>query len=215
MKKRLNILCTVLMIILFAEVGYMAGVFCRGVVDGYTTAMKAPKGQEFTAGETHTISVFPSETSHANSFKGTDKKTGKTYEIWPQTFQIQGSLQEGSGLQALKMLGELAVFAGVIIALVTFIRFVIGVNRNEVFSPKAVKRLRTMGWMFLLVAAGNIITNLITVQAVKEHFLPDGYYIQYSQVIPFDALIFALFTFIIAEAFTIGIRMKEEQELTI
>lgn len=215
MKKRLNIFCLLIILILSAEVGYMCGIFCRGVVDGFNEGMNAPAGTELSTGETVSLSVLPLGSSPENAFKATDKETGKTYEVWPATFMMKKNFETSTSVTVINILTSLIIFAASIIALVAFIKFIIGVNHNQVFTLKSVKRLRLMGWMFLAACAAKFISSLIDTQIIANHFLPHGYVLNYADIVPFDALIFAIFTFIIAEAFTIGIKLKEDQDLTI
>lgn len=177
--------------------------------------MENPEKKEVLSTEMVSLSVLPVEMSHDNAFKATDKKTGKTYEVWPVHFMMADTFDRGVTARILAGVAGLALVAAGIAAIVVFICFIIGINRNEVFMLKTVRRLRTMGWMFVIMCVGQFVDNLVDANVLSAHFMQSGYIINYTDFIPFDALIFAFFVFIMAEAFTIGIRMKEEQDLTV
>lgn len=215
MKKKLNIFCVVMFIILAAEACSLLGVFFHGVINGYTAAMNEPQQKEILSKETISLSVLPVDMSHDNSFKATDKVTGKTYEVWPIHLMMIDDFERGIAARTINVLAGLALVAAGIASIVIFIRFIIGINRDEVFTFKTVRRLRFMGWMFLIMCIGQFADNIVDANVVSAHFMQSGYMVNYTDFIPFDALIFAVFVFIIAEVFTIGIRMKEEQDLTV
>lgn len=85
-----------------------------------------------------------------------------------------------------------------------FVRFILNVNHGEVFTWANVDLLRTVGWciivptvvMFAIMSPD--IENLCELWAGAIGFIVDG-----------------IFILIMAEAFAIGMKLKEEQELTI
>ena len=104
----------------------------------------------------------------------------------------------------------------VIWSVVSFFRFIRDVLRQQIFIPFNVRRLRVICWMLLLVG---IMKNLFV---VMDYFLLlkdsgvsfPGYQMadfefEYSTF--FFALLFGLF----AEIFALGVKLKEEQDLTV
>ena len=89
-------------------------------------------------------------------------------------------------------------------ALACFVRFILNVNHGEVFTWANVDLLRTVGWcivvptvvMFTIMSPD--IENLWELWADAIGFISEG-----------------IFILIMAEAFAIGMKLKEEQELTI
>lgn len=99
-----------------------------------------------------------------------------------------------------------AMFAVVaaLVSFISFIRFILNVNRNNVFVWENVNllRLTACGLMILaIVAAGDEFYTGCSFVEVYEHF--------------FDAFIFGVFNLIMAEVFAVGLKLREEQELTI
>jgi hypothetical protein len=87
---------------------------------------------------------------------------------------------------------------------IAFIRFILNVNRDKVFVWDNIPLLRWTGWGIL------IPTVIFTAHDLLAHMPVDKIY---NQTI--DAFIFGLFCLIVAEVFAIGLKLKEEQDLTI
>ena len=91
-----------------------------------------------------------------------------------------------------------------LVSFVSFFRFILNVNRNEVFVWENVNLLRLTACGLMILAAVGSCDELYSGCSfidVYEHF--------------FDAFLFGVFNLIIAEVFAVGLKIKEEQELTI
>ena len=99
--------------------------------------------------------------------------------------------------------------------LMAFVRFMLNVNKDKIFVKENIPLLRKTGngifWynMFMLSA---VLINYIT--RVQMHLPPSDHTgcIFRSVIYP---IILSIFCWIIAEVFEIGIKLREEQELTI
>ena len=104
----------------------------------------------------------------------------------------------------LEFLALMLAIVAALVSFVSFFRFILNVNRNEVFVWENVNllRLTAYGLMFFTVVAtcDELYTGCSFVD-VYEHF--------------FDAFLFGVFNLIIAEVFAVGLKLKEEQDLTI
>ena len=104
----------------------------------------------------------------------------------------------------LEFIVELFAIVAAIVSFISFIRFILNVNRNKVFVWENVNllRLAACGLMILaLVAAGDELYTGCSFVEVYVHF--------------FDAFIFGVFNLIVAEVFAVGLKLQEEQDLTI
>ncbi|MBR5061189.1 MAG: DUF2975 domain-containing protein [Prevotella sp.] len=99
-----------------------------------------------------------------------------------------------------------ALIAGIgsLCSIVAFIRFILNVNRNKVFVWKNVSLLRWAGWGLLAYCVGGIAARVFARGNFTEAFLDHG-----------DSLCSCVFYLIVAEVFAIGLKLKEEQDLTI
>lgn len=106
--------------------------------------------------------------------------------------------------QLLEFFAEMFAIVAALVSFISFIRFILNVNRNKVFVWENVNllRLTACGLMVLaLVAAGDELYTGCSLVEVYDHF--------------FDAFIFGVFNLIVAEVFAIGLKLQEEQDLTI
>lgn len=109
-----------------------------------------------------------------------------------------------SGTDFACMLLCLAAAVAAIVPFVSFIRFILNVNRNKVFEWDNVLMLRITGLgllLFALLGSTEELLNGIGLEQVYDEF--------------FMILIFVVFNLIVAETFAIGLKLKEEQDLTI
>ena len=107
----------------------------------------------------------------------------------------------------LAILEFFVIIFAVVAALVSFvclIRFILNVNRKEVFVWENVNLLRLTGCGLVILA----------VAATGDELITGGSFVEVYDHI-FDASLFGVFTLIIAEVFAIGLKLQEEQALTI
>ena len=113
-------------------------------------------------------------------------------------------LPANTWLAILEFFAEMFALVAALVSFVSFIRFILNVNHNEVFAWENVNllRLTACGLMiFTVVAAGDELFTGCSFVEVYDHF--------------FDAFLFGVFNLIIAEVFAVGLKLQEEQELTI
>ena len=113
-------------------------------------------------------------------------------------------LPANTWLAILEFFAEMFAIVAALVSFISFIRFILNVNRNEVFVWENVNllRLTACGLMILaLVAACDEFLTGCSFVEVYDHF--------------FDAFLFGVFNLIIAEVFAVGLKLQEEQELTI
>ena len=104
----------------------------------------------------------------------------------------------------LGFIAEMFAIVAALVSFISFIRFILNVNRNKVFVWENVNllRLTACGLMILaVVATCDELYSGCSFVEVYDHF--------------FDAFLFGVFNLIIAEVFAIGLKLKEEQDLTI
>ena len=116
----------------------------------------------------------------------------------------RNALPANTWLALLEFFAEMFAIVAALVSFISFIRFILNVNHNEVFVWENVNllRLTACGLMILALVAScdEFITGCSFVE-VYEHF--------------FDAFLFGVFNLIIAEVFAVGLKLQEDQELTI
>ena len=91
-----------------------------------------------------------------------------------------------------------------IVSFVCFIRFILNVNHNKVFVWENVKLLRLSAYGLMFIAAlesGNELCSGRDFIDIYNDF--------------FDTFQFGIFSLIVAEVFAVGLKLQEEQDLTI
>lgn len=104
----------------------------------------------------------------------------------------------------LQFLAEMFAIVAGLVSFLSFIRFILNVNRNKVFVWENVNLLRLTAYGLIIVAVVATCDELSTgcsFAEVYEHF--------------FDAFLFGVFNLIVSEVFAVGLKLQEEQDLTI
>ena len=126
-------------------------------------------------------------------------------DAFQEGWEKGASDQATSGWTALiGFLFGIAVILAAIVSFVCFLRFILNVNQNSVLTGENVNLLRLTGIGLL------IITVFVLCSTLWEG---ENFAVAFDETI--GLMIFSVFNLIVAEAFAIGLKLKEEQELTI
>ena len=109
----------------------------------------------------------------------------------------------------------LLAFVATVWALVLFIRLIVSINKSDIFSWRNVRRLRRLGILLLAAFGCALLQEWIKLQAVRQVLEIPGYELTLSDAVRGSTLLLGLCALIVGEVFAIGLKMKEEQELTI
>jgi len=161
MKKILNILCVVMLVLMVADVALPLVLDAEGMAQAFNDGWEAGQGSS------------PSTPPHILC-------------------------------NTVALLTGIPVAICVIFSFVSFVRFILNVNRDNVFVWENISLLRWAGWGLL---AGHVWLTFI--ELVEHHPYTQ---IQQANV---HGFVFGVFILIVAEVFTIGLKLREEQDLTI
>lgn len=230
MKTKLNILS---LLILLAFGGAVADFFINGLDDaqqGYA--------QGAAQGSANSLDLFTSFTDqegsakqqppqyiHEVSLRHTDPNTftdtiyntlTDTYlPVQYNTLSIKAPQTQQQGW--FSFLEGLAVCISCIAALmllITFISLIVVIHKSIIFAWSNVFRLRLMGYCTLAIYLGNMIAHYIHNKEITALFSTPGYTIIKEQA-SYSLVFIGLGLVLMAEIFAIGLRLQEEQELTI
>jgi hypothetical protein len=111
------------------------------------------------------------------------------------------------------IIGGFVIYAA-IRGFISFVRFIINVNRDKIFVKENIPLLRWTGWGILIYNLFVLPSEMInySMEHGGHQFMHSLKYAYYRHE---DAFILAIFCWIITEVFAIGIKLREEQELTI
>ena len=120
-------------------------------------------------------------------------------------WQSGASDQTTSGWTAIIVyLHGFVVIAAAIVSFVCFLRFILNVNQNNVLTGENVNLLRLTGVGLLIITVFSLCSTLW-----------EGENLAVALDKNIGLMIFSVFNMIVAEAFAIGLKLKEEQDLTI
>jgi hypothetical protein len=128
---------------------------------------------------------------------------GENAQAFKEGWEDGGKAETNSGDLLIGILGIACIFL-IIRSLIAFVRFILNVNRDKVFVWENVPLLRWTGWGLLTATA------IIAIHDLLEHIPVERIYNN-----SIDDFIFSVFCLIMAEVFIIGLKLKEEQDLTI
>lgn len=177
----------------------------RGATDGWQAA------GDSTEHSTHfDLSVRPDDTFVPDTLRSI--ATGTETPYWATRIEAYSDMKP-SVLQmvCVGVAALLALF--VLYGIYCLIRLVIAVLRGSVFTRKNVRRMRIFVYSTLLFAVLFEVMSYVSYLNVTTHVYIPGYEVVYGGLkypwLPY--LLLALFT----EIFAIGVKLKEEQDLTI
>lgn len=218
MKKRLNILCVIVLLVLsysVLEVTYYVGLGIKlGLEKGLSEEVKMQEKEDMT--NMQLVHLIPKDLGSALLTDSVyNEKSG---EYVPASFgQMLISVDTHPGLVS-KITSKLALFLNFIAvfwAFMLFIRLIVAINRSDIFNWKNVRRLRRLGILLIISFGCSLLMAFLTVYSVEETFSISGYSLSISDMVEITSLMLGLSALIVAEVFAIGLRMKEEQDLTI
>ncbi|WP_373825022.1 DUF2975 domain-containing protein, partial [Bacteroides heparinolyticus] len=96
-----------------------------------------------------------------------------------------------------------------------FIRLIISINKSDIFNWRNVRRLRRLGVVLILGFCSVLAGAYMDLVSVREVFSLRGYDLSLSEMANVTTLVLGLCALIVGEVFAIGLKMKEEQDLTI
>ncbi len=215
MKKKLNLFCVLIFVVIACDLLSMSNVFITGFKSGMRHGTEKRNITETTPNKYCYVSLLPVEMSQATAQTVVDNGSGRKQRAWPTQLIVPVEGKTNVFAAIFKMVYTLAFGVLALAALVAFVYFVRNVNKDNIFTHGNVNLLRVMGWC--LFGAGVITTadGWYDAYMAQQTFSLSGYVVDYSSTADLTNIIFGLFSLVIAEAFAIAHKMKEEQELTI
>lgn len=218
MKTRLNIFCILIFVtiicsfvhFLHPDGGNGIGDFYRGFKDGWNSHDSLYSAREFH------VSLYKTDTS---SFTDSlyNARTGRQVSVEYATATIKEKQQQVAvWIDILSFIFCLVIITAMISQINCFIRFVLAVNRSVIFHWVNVRRLRWIGWSMIVVFISTaVLTYCWNAEVIAAVDIP-GYKVRFDESMwDFFTLILGFGALIIAEAFAMGLRLQEEQELTV
>lgn len=218
MKRRLNILCVIVLLVLGYSVleatYYLAMGFKTGIERGFNPGVDAKEKQEIA--NLQIVQLLPEDLG--GDLLIDSVYNAKSGEYVPAVYsQLIVSVDtKPSALSRVTLL--LVVFVNIVAliwAVVLFIRLIISINKSDIFNWKNVRRLRRLGMLLVVAFLLALFSTYISMYNVEKVFAMSGYSLIMGDMVRITSLVLGLSALIVAEVFAIGLKMKEEQDLTI
>ena len=100
-------------------------------------------------------------------------------------------------------------------ALIIFVMLILSINKSQIFNWKNVRRLRRLGVLLIIGFVCTFLLAFLSFHNVEKVFSVTGYSLSMADMVHITSLVLGISALIVAEVFAIGLKMKEEQELTI
>lgn len=214
MKKRLNVLCVLVFVVI--GIGLMPFVYWMavGMKAGYESSPERVRDID-AAMNAETVHLMPVGISHLEHGTIRNDVTGEEVALWPQNIAVSAGVDYPAWYDVVNTLATVLGVAAVIVVVVLFLKLILRVNRGYVFEWRNVRLLRWLGGIQL---AASIVVTLLQIygaSVVSGQFRVSGYVTDYFSYVSVLELSIGMVALIAAEIFAIGLKMKEEQELTI
>lgn len=217
MKTRLNIFCALILLCLSCSIMQVGYFFVAGFQAGYKSVPGEMEVEATRIANMKTVDMIPNLMDHAHLMQDSilNEKTGQyipaLYSLMAVSVKTETPIWQYGARTFLSFL-LIGCYVG---AIYFFIRLIVAVNKEEIFNWNNVHRLRKLGIMLILCYICNFGAGYLSYYDISQAFNSSLYSYNAIQAGQASTLVLGLVALLVAEIFAIGLRMKEEQDLTI
>lgn len=216
MKKRLNLICLGIVLAVLVSMSFLFSTFYYGFKAGIDAYEQGAAGVEKLDVTYKMIGTMPTDVITNETATAINEKNGSTVSILPFISMIGIPNEKADATDSIFLsLLDWMVIICCIYAIVQFVKMIRNIHRNIIFDWANVKRLRRLGFSLILCFCCSLVTfainNHLVSQVISLKDCDFSIAFQFSDptlLIGFTSLLFA-------EIFAIGLRLKEENDLTI
>ena len=216
MKKRLNLICLGIVLAVLVSMSFLFSTFYYGFKAGIDAYEQGAAGVEKLDVTYKMIGTMPTDVITSETATAINEKDGSTVSILPFISMIGIPNEKADATDSIFLsLLDWMVMICCIYAIVQFVKMIRNIHRNIIFDWANVKRLRRLGLSLILCFCCSLVTfainNHLVSQVISLKDCDFSIAFQFSDptlLIGFTSLLFA-------EIFAIGLRLKEENDLTI
>ncbi|WP_455585649.1 DUF2975 domain-containing protein [Bacteroides sp.] len=216
MKRRLNILCLLVMLVfgysVFESAYYFSNAFMAGAKAGMNYKDNAEQFKETI--NMKTVALYPDNIANLKDSVYNDK-TGEFVPALYSKLIVSVDTPMNLWLKFVTLMCNYIGIFSMILSVVFFVKLIIAINKSLIFNWKNVRRLRWLGSMLILNFICIALPAYISVYELSGVFSISGYSLNLSCLVSKLTLTLGLIALVVGEIFAIGLKMKEEQDLTI
>lgn len=222
MKRRLNILCLVVMLVLsysVLEQGYY--IFLGAKMGAQTGLELGKKGSDIAAYKElmnlKVVNLIPSSMESFDFFRDSvyNEKSRSYVPAAYSSLMVSVDSHDSVGKVVAKYLLIYLHLGFSLWAVVLFIRLIISINKSDIFNWRNVRRLRRLGMALVVSFCCTFASSYLDFIGIDTVFSLHGYELSLSELVSTTTLVLGLCSLIVGAVFAIGLKMKEEQDLTI
>ena len=212
MKRRLNILCLLVFLVFCYSVFNMG----RDFGHGFSTGMKISHSGNESVEQAINLRIATLMPEDFSSFKDSvyNERTQSYVPVAYTQLITNVKVDRSTWLMVAQVLSGLLAILAVIASTVLFVQLIVSINKSDIFNWKNVRRLRWLGVTLLLSFISEAVPALMNDYELSSVFSLSGYSMETS-IDSVMLVILGLVSLIVGEVFAIGLKMKEEQDLTI
>lgn len=216
MKRRLNVLCLLVMLVFCYSVFEYGYYYGNAFIDGARAGMKAAENKEkfVQTNNMKGISLFPDDYADLKD-SVYNEKTGEFVPALYSKLIVSVDTPINIWLKFTTLMCNFIGLFSTILSVVFFGQIVLAINKSTIFDWKNVRRLRWLGAVLILNFLCVALPGYISAYELSDAFSVPGYSLNISGLVSKQTLVLGIVSLIVGEVFAIGLRMKEEQDLTI
>lgn len=207
MKRRLNILCLVVMLVLSYSVLEQGYYIFLGAKMGAQTGLELGKKGSDIAAYKELFDFFRDSVYN--------EKSRSYVPAAYSSLMVSVDSHDSVGKVVAKYLLIYLHLGFSLWAVVLFIRLIISINKSDIFNWRNVRRLRRLGMALVVSFCCTFASSYLDFIGIDTVFSLHGYELSLSELVSTTTLVLGLCSLIVGEVFAIGLKMKEEQDLTI
>lgn len=223
MKKKLNILCLLLFLTLFASLSFNIVGGVEGVNEAWSTVQNEsgnyPTEIPDKSLESSITGLYPIRVIPTAAGTYTDSVYNNKTGAWIPIQYSEIITKVSHPVSKLHLVGILILAVSYLLALgvgfICFLKLIRDINKSIIFEWKNVRNLNWLGGTLITAFFISFLLGYLNYSLVAEHVAINSYKIDWSGIAQTMNLILGLATLLVAEIFSLGLRLKEEQELTI
>lgn len=226
MKRRLNIFCVLVLLVLgysVVETAYYMGIGMKAGMEASQEIMESGDKEAMESfrelGGMEYIGLIPRSLNKGVMKLLSDsiynEKSGEYVPVMYSSMAVSVRTNRSwASSVASGMLG-LLTFVAIIWAIVLFFKLIVAVNRSRIFNWQNVRRLRRMGLLLIAGFGCSFLSSYLSLCNLREALVLQNYDLSISDLVSTTILVIGLTALIVAEVFAIGLKLQEEQDLTI
>ena len=195
MKKRLNI-------VTFIFIGI---IICVSVFNVYLKSnLSIAEAADSTGSHTFSLNFSTNQESFPDTLY--NEKTGERIPANIREGTIEAPKGDNTQISVVGVSALVMVLTAIIMLIFNFIKIIASVNKSIIFAWINVRRLRIIGLGFILFFVLDVLMSIYDSVATSGFVM---------EALSASYLIEGMIAFVVAEIFAVGLRLKEEQDLTI